>query len=241
MIEVRNIYKSFGDHLVLNNISLKIPEGARTCIVGKSGSGKSVLTKCMLGLLPQDHGEVIIDGMSTAGYRQKDWAGLLSHFGVVFQGAALFDSLTVLENVGIALFENRKYSRDYIRKMVVNALARVDLKPGILEKYPNQLSGGMRKRVGISRAIIHNPKYLIWDEPSTGLDPVNSTMIDNLIRDLAEFEGRTSIIITHDMATVRNIATRVAMIQDTRLLFDGEVADFLASDHPDILAFLERG
>ncbi|MEZ4826341.1 MAG: ATP-binding cassette domain-containing protein [Bacteroidia bacterium] len=241
MIVIDHISKSFGRQRVLDDISLEIPTGSRLCVVGSSGAGKSVLSRIIVGLERPDAGEVYIDGEAVSTFSQNDWRRILDEFGVVFQGAALFDSLSVLENVGLKLFENREGTRQQISDRVVDALAQVNLGPEILQKFPAQLSGGMRKRVGIARAIIHDPVYLIYDEPTTGLDPVSAGAIDMLIHHLAQKPGRTSIVITHDMATVRNIATQVAMVYEHRLLFAGSPSDFLAAVNPEIQAFLERG
>ena len=240
MISVQNISKSFGTHQILHQINLEIPDDAHLGLVGGSGSGKSVLMKLLLGLEQADEGEIYIDGEPVSQFTPKSWPRVLNRFGVVFQGAALFDSLTILENVGIKLYENREGTPGEIEARVVEALRKVNLGPEILHKYPAQLSGGMRKRVGISRAIIHDPTYIIYDEPTTGLDPVSSDIIDELIYDLASTAGKTSIIITHDMNTVKRIATQVAMIHQRELLFNGTKDDFLASDHPSIRAFLAR-
>lgn len=241
MIRLENIHKSFGQHKVLDNVSMEIATGSRLCVVGVSGAGKSVLSRLIMGLEKPDSGEIYIDNQPISAFTQKEWREKLDEFGVVFQGAALFDSLSVLENVGLKLFENRDGTREEIKARVIAALWRVNLSPDILHKFPAQLSGGMRKRVGISRAIIDDPLYMVYDEPTTGLDPVTSDMIDNLIKDLAEDPGRTSIIITHDMATVKNIATQVAMVHQQKLLFDGTPEEFLASEDPSIQAFLARG
>lgn len=218
-----------------------IPTGSRLCVVGSSGAGKSVLSRLIMGLEKPDSGEIYIDEEAISSLNQKDWRRILDEFGVVFQGAALFDSLNVLENVGLKLFENREGTRSQIRDRVVEALAQVNLSAEILPKYPGQLSGGMRKRVGIARAIIHDPVYIVYDEPTTGLDPISADTIDALIESLAKKPGRTSIIITHDMATVKNIATQVAMIYRHQLLFEGTPAQFMASEDPSVRAFLARG
>ena len=240
MIRIENVSKTFGSHSVLEGISLEIMQDSHWCLVGRSGSGKSVLMKLLLGLESADTGEIYIDNEPVSQFSRKDWRRTLNRFGVVFQGAALFDSLTILENVGIKLFENREGTPDEIKDRVVHALERVNLSADILDKYPAQLSGGMRKRVGISRAIIHDPTYIIYDEPTTGLDPISSEVIDALIADLASMPGKTSIVITHDMATVRNIATQVAMIHQKKLLFNGTPEGFLKSENPSIQAFLAR-
>lgn len=241
MIQIDHISKRFGQQTVLENISMVIPTGSRLCVVGSSGAGKSVLSRLIMGLEKPDSGEIYIDEEAISSLNQKDWRRILDEFGVVFQGAALFDSLNVLENVGLKLFENREGTRSQIRDRVVEALAQVNLSAEILPKYPGQLSGGMRKRVGIARAIIHDPVYIVYDEPTTGLDPISADTIDALIESLAKKPGRTSIIITHDMATVKNIATQVAMIYRHQLLFEGTPAQFMASEDPSVRAFLARG
>ena len=240
MIRIENVSKSFGEQEILRQISLEIPEDSHLCLIGGSGSGKSVLMKLILGLEKPDGGEIYIDGEAISGFTIKDWGKVLNRFGVVFQGAALFDSLTILENVGLKLFEEREGTAEEIGSRVISALESVNLTSEILNKYPSQLSGGMRKRVGISRAIIHNPAYLIYDEPTTGLDPISSGVIDELIGELAKTQGKTSIVITHDMATVRNIATQVAMIHQKEILFDGSPDEFLSSELGPIKAFLAR-
>ncbi|MCL4149925.1 UNVERIFIED_CONTAM: hypothetical protein GTU68_021272 [Idotea baltica] len=240
MIEYQHISKKFGEQEVLKDISFQVPDGSRLCIVGGSGSGKSVTVKLLLGLETTDEGEIIIDQQAVRGFSQTEWRNLLQEFGVVFQGAALFDSLNVLENVGLKLFEERSASPSEIKQQVIEALDQVNLSPDILTKYPAELSGGMRKRVGISRAIIDRPRYLIYDEPTTGLDPLSSQIIDDLMTELSKEPGRTSIIITHDMYTVRKLATQVIMLHNQEIIFDGTSADFFSSDLPEISTFLSR-
>lgn len=241
MIELDHVSKRFGSQVILEEVSLTVPEGANLCLVGRSGAGKSVLTKLVLGLLSPDAGDIRIRGRSVLSFQKSDWQDLLQHFGVVFQGAALFDSLTVLENVGLRLFEARTHSRQAIQDLVVQALEKVHLSADILHQYPAQLSGGMRKRVGVSRAIVHDPQYLIYDEPTTGLDPISSDAIDELILELAQHPKRTSIIVTHDMQTVKNIASHVAMLDRASLLYNGPAKGFFEEHHPRIRAFLARG
>lgn len=240
MISLQHIYKAFNEKSVLEDLSLEIPDESRLCIVGGSGVGKSVLAKLILGLIPIDQGDILIDGRSILRLGQEGWVELLDQFGVVFQGAALFDSLTVRENVGIKLYETGKESSQQIRDRVVEALEKVRLSAEILEQYPAELSGGMRKRVGISRAIIHEPRYMIYDEPTTGLDPVSAGAIDQLIEDLSDEAGRTSLIITHDLETVRRVATGVAMVYEKQIGFQGIAEDFFTSDLPEVRAFLQR-
>jgi phospholipid/cholesterol/gamma-HCH transport system ATP-binding protein len=241
MIELHDVYKAFGPLQVLRGITLRIPDGENLFIVGGSGTGKSVLTKLILGLEQLDQGDIEIDGQAIRGFSQHDWQRVLQQFGVVFQGAALFDSLNVLENVGIRLYESHHVSAADIRRQVIEALGQVNLSADILSKYPAELSGGMRKRVGIARAIIEEPRYLVYDEPTTGLDPASSEVIDSLIESLARTRpGRTSLVITHDMRSVRRLATRVVMIVEAEIHFDGPVADFFQSEDEVISRFLAR-
>ncbi|MEM7038971.1 MAG: ATP-binding cassette domain-containing protein [Bacteroidota bacterium] len=210
-------------------------------MIGKSGCGKSVTMKLITGILSPDKGQVLIDGEDVSGFRQRDWNRVLRQVGVVFQGAALFDSLSVLENVGIRLFEEKKLERAEIERMAAESLSQVGLNPSeVLRKFPSELSGGMQKRVGIARAIIHEPKYVFYDEPTTGLDPVNSSLIDELIDSLSKTSDRTSIVITHDMYTVKTIATKVAFLHNKRLHFFGTPAEMFDSDDVEIQKFLAR-
>lgn len=240
MIELKNISQFFGEQHVLDNISMRIEDGDKLCIVGKSGSGKSVLMKLMTGLLELETGEVIFDDRSVLGFRDRDWNKLMQEVGVVFQDAALFDSQTVLENVGIRLIEERKLKEDEIRALVLKTIKDVGLTEETLAKFPAELSGGMQKRVGIARAVIHHPRYLFYDEPTTGLDPLTAETIDHLIEKQSEEPGRTSIIITHDLATVRDIASKVAMIYEKKLHFFGTPDEFFNSDDPVLKRFLKR-
>jgi len=241
MIELRGVWKGFGRQQILEDISFQVEDGEKLCIIGQSGSGKSVTMKIITGILKADRGTVIVEGEDITKFRQRDWTRILQHVGVVFQGAALFDSLTVLENVGIRLYEEKKESGETIRRLAAEAVEQVGLKANeVLDKYPAELSGGMQKRVGIARAIIHRPKYLFYDEPTTGLDPVNSSLIDDLMHSLAQDPERTSVIITHDMFTVKTIATKVAFIHNKRLHFYGTPKEMFASSDPVVRAFLER-
>lgn len=241
MIHLKNVYKQWDNIPVLENISLEIEDGKIFCLVGMSGSGKSVTTKLILGLEKPDRGQILIDGKDTHSFSDEDWRGILSNFGVVFQNAALFSSLTIYENIGIRLIEEKKEEANEIKDKVVAVLEKVGLKSEILKKYPDELSGGMRKRVGIARAIIHKPKYLIYDEPTTGLDPVNANLIDQLIFDLDnENPDITSIVITHDFHTVKKLNGNTVMIHNRGIYFSGKTRDFLDSKDPEILSFLSR-
>jgi phospholipid/cholesterol/gamma-HCH transport system ATP-binding protein len=241
MIELRSVWKGFQDQSILEDISLSIAAGEKLCIIGQSGIGKSVMLKLMTGLLTVDRGEIWIDGDDVTRFAAKDWNKLLLDFGVVFQSAALFDSLTVYENVGIRMIEERQLKESAIKERVAESLKLVGLEPSeVMQKYPAALSGGMQKRVGIARAIVNRPRYIFYDEPTTGLDPVNSGRIDDLMQSLANEQGHTSIIITHDMYTVRTIATSVAFIHDRKLQFHGSPAELSASEDPEIRKFLAR-
>jgi phospholipid/cholesterol/gamma-HCH transport system ATP-binding protein len=240
MIEVSNIHKSFGTEEILKGISLRIPVASRTCIIGPSGTGKSLLLKIMLGLKQQDRGEVLFDSKTTSHFNKKDWDSLMQDIGLVFQGAALFDSIKVWENVGLRFLEGGKMKEKEIRDQVATSLARVHLSSSILDKYPAELSGGMRKRVGIARAIIHKPCYVFFDEPTTGLDPISSEAIDDLIFEISQQVGQTSIIVTHDLYSVQKIATQVVMLMEGKVVYDGEKESFFTSDHEKVKAFLHR-
>lgn len=240
MIRIDHISKSFGANQVLQDIHLDIPDGSRLCIVGGSGSGKSVMLKLILGIEPVDEGEIFIDGQATRNLRRPQWQQILQAFGVVFQGSALFDSATILENVGIRFFEERNLSKAEITELVIASLEQVGLSKNILPLYPAELSGGMRKRVAIARAIITEPRYLVYDEPTTGLDPVSSHTIDHLMEKLGEAPGRTSIIVTHDMYTVKTIATEVIMIHNRKIAFSGSVSDFFTSEQEEVRQFRAR-
>ncbi len=240
MIKLSQIEKAFGAQVIFRGINLEINDGDNLFIVGGSGTGKSVLIKLILGLEKQDNGIVEIDGQDTLFFGRSEWQEVLSQFGVVFQGAALFDSLNVLENVGIKLYEAKSHPSNQIRDLVIEALEQVNLDESVLKKYPAELSGGMRKRVGIARAIIQNPRYLIYDEPTTGLDPASSDIIDELIGSLGSYQQRTSIVITHDMTSVHSLADRVIMINQGFIQFDGSKEEFFSSEDPVIDAFLAR-
>jgi phospholipid/cholesterol/gamma-HCH transport system ATP-binding protein len=241
MITLKGIWKGFQGQSILEDISFSIAEGERLCVIGQSGIGKSVLMKLITGLLEPDRGEIWIDGAEVTKFRPQDWNKLLLDFGVVFQSAALFDSLSVYENVGIRMIEERQLKPAQIAERVADSLQLVGLEPKeVMQKFPSELSGGMQKRVGIARAIVNRPKYIFYDEPTTGLDPVNSGRIDDLMHSLAQEQGRTSIIITHDMYTVKTIATRVAFIHEKKLHFHGTPAELFASSDAEIGRFLAR-
>jgi len=239
MIKINNLHKSFGDQKVLNGINLTINDGETIAIIGRSGCGKSVLIKHIIGLLKPDSGTIEVDGKIVNELNEDELYELRKNFGFLFQGAALFDSLTVEENVGLALIENTRMKRSEIRKIVDEKLELVNLS-GINDKKPAELSGGMKKRVGLARALVTNPKYIIYDEPTTGLDPISSDTIDQLIYDLSKKLKVTSIVVTHDLVSVRKVADRVAMIHNGVIYFDGAFNEFVESSDPTIQDFIKR-
>ena len=240
MLEFQSVSITFHSQKVLDAVSFSVNENEKLMIVGKSGAGKSVLIKLLTGLLKPDAGKIFIEGKDTQSFNQNEWNKTLNNFGFVFQGGALFDSLNIAENVGLKLQEDGLLSAGKIHAKVLDALAKVGLNANILPKMPADLSGGMKKRVAIARAIIHQPKYLIYDEPTTGLDPQNAGMIDELIRDLAGQPGITSMVVTHDLETIRAIPGKVLLLSEGKIAFLGETQSFFASTKPEILQFLGR-
>jgi len=240
MIEIKNLYKSFGKNEVLRGVNLNIPEGESLAIIGRSGCGKSVLLKHIVGLLIPDNGEVKIEGQSINEMNQKQLYQIRNKFGFLFQGAALFDSMTVFENVCLPLVENNfGYSKEEIEKIASEKLQLVGL-PNILHLKPAELSGGMKKRVGLARALVTNPKYVLYDEPTTGLDPIMSDSIDELIKELNNKINVTSIIVTHDMFSVKNCAEKIAMMHEGKIYFTGTPKQLLESEDVVIQNFIKR-
>ncbi|MCX7880104.1 MAG: ATP-binding cassette domain-containing protein [Ignavibacteria bacterium] len=254
MIEVKNIHKSFGIKKVLDGISLTIPDGVTYCIVGRSGCGKSVLIKNIVGLLEPDEGEVIIDGHNIHKLEKEELFKIREKIGFVFQGSALFDSYTVYENVIVGLWERGIRNEKILVDEAIRSLTAVGLLPEedgenreferewkiLKDKMPADLSGGMKKRVAIARALVGNPSYIFYDEPTTGLDPVTSEQIDKLIAHLAKKFSVTSIVITHDLFSVFKIGNFIAMLDEGRLIFDGKVEDFVSQKILAINEFIER-
>ncbi len=239
MITISNLKKSFREKRVLQGVSLDIRTGETMVVIGRSGCGKSVLLKHIVGLLVPDEGEVAVDGQIISRLSEKDLYALRLKFGLLFQGAALFDSMSVGENVGIALRENRQMSEKDIAKTVAEKLEMVGL-PNIERLKPSELSGGMRKRVGLARALATNPSYIFYDEPTTGLDPIMSDSIDTLIRDLAKQLRVTSVVVTHDMQSVYKVADRVAMMHDGKVYFLGTPDELAATKDSLIRNFVDR-
>jgi len=240
MIEIKNLHKSFGKNYVLRGIDLKINTGESLAIIGKSGCGKSVLLKHIVGLLNPDEGYVKVDGVSINDANKKELYKIRRKFGFLFQGAALFDSMTVFENVSLPLIENNfGFSKKEIERIVNEKLELIGL-PNIQDLKPSELSGGMKKRVALARALVTNPEYILYDEPTTGLDPIMSDSIDELIKELNEKLKVTSIIVTHDMFSVKNTAERIAMIHEGKIYFTGTPQDFLESKDSVIENFIKR-
>ena len=240
MIVIEDLHKSFGGNKVLRGLDLTINKGEALTIIGRSGCGKSVLLKHIIGLLKPDQGTVTVEGYDINKIKEKDLYELRKKFGFLFQGAALFDSMTVGENISLPLIEgNTKFTQTGIDKAVAEKLELVAL-PGIEKLKPAELSGGMRKRVGLARALITNPEYILYDEPTTGLDPIMSESIDNLIKDLSEKLKVTSIIVTHDMISVNIVAERVAMAHEGKIYFTGTPQELMASEDEVIQDFIAR-
>jgi phospholipid/cholesterol/gamma-HCH transport system ATP-binding protein len=224
MIEIINLCKSFGGHKVLDNLNLNIEAGETTVIIGRSGCGKSVLLKHIIGLLKPDSGQVIINGRDITKMDYKELNAIRMEFGMLFQGAALFDSLNILENVGFGLIEHTDAKPDEVIKRVRECLALVGLKE-IEEKKPAELSGGMRKRVGLARAIALRPKIMLYDEPTTGVDPIMGDAVNDLIVELHNKLKVTSIAVTHDMTSAYKIADKIAMLYNGRIITVGKPDD----------------
>ena len=241
MIEFRNLYKSFGDFEVLKGVDLLVQEGETLALLGPSGTGKSVLIKHAIGLLEPDHGDVIVDGISIATASARELAAVRRRLGYVFQNAALFDSLTVAENLRLAQEDDDSVrATEQCRREAEDLLAKVNLEPGVLDKFPAELSGGMRKRVGVARAIASRPKYLLWDEPTTGLDPVNADNIDELILELNRTLNVTSIVVTHDLDTAFEVGDRIALLYEGRIRANAPPAEIMKSTDPIVSRFVRR-
>lgn len=237
MIEVREVKKGFGRQSVLQGVNLEIARGESVVIIGRSGGGKSVLLKILIGLIFPDTGQVLIEGQNIVGMSERQLLEVRHKFGMLFQSAALFDSLTVAENVAFALRRERRWSEGEIRQKVAEALAMVEL-AGIEEKKPSELSGGMRKRVGLARAIVYKPEIVLYDEPTTGLDPIVSDSIDQLIVRVRDSLKVTSIAVTHDMRSAGRIGQRIVMLHQGRIYYSGTPEDVFKSTDPIVQRFV---
>lgn len=240
MIEIKNLHKSFGSNKVLQGVNLDIDTGETLVIIGRSGCGKSVLIKHIVGLLYPDEGHVKVEGKTVDEMSMKELYELRTKFGFLFQGSALFDSMTVEENISLPLVESKKkFSMTEIDKKVAEKLEMVGMS-GVQKLKPAELSGGMKKRVGLARALITDPDYIFYDEPTTGLDPIMSDSIDELIKELTDKLNSTSIVVTHDMYSVKNVADRVAMMHEGKIHFSGTPTELLTSNDPIIKEFIQR-
>lgn len=240
MIEIKNLHKSFGANKVLQGINLDIDTSETLVIIGRSGCGKSVLIKHIVGLLYPDKGFVKVEGRKVDELTMKELYNLRRKFGFLFQGSALFDSMTVEENIFLPLVESgRRFSQSELDKKVAEKLEMVGMS-GVQKLKPAELSGGMKKRVGLARALITDPDYIFYDEPTTGLDPIMSDSIDDLIKELTEKLNSTSVVVTHDMYSVKNIADRVAMMHEGKIYFTGTPSELLSSKDPVIKEFIQR-
>ncbi|SCM68229.1 ABC transporter ATP-binding protein [Donghicola eburneus] len=236
MIELRDIHKTFGANHVLRGVDLTVTKGNSLVIIGGSGTGKSVTLKCILGLIKPDQGQIFVDGQNVEDASRD---AFLARFGMLFQGAALFDSIPVWQNVAFRLMRGAlKRPKDEAREVAIEKLRRVGLKPEVADKFPAELSGGMQKRVGLARAIAADPEIIFFDEPTTGLDPIMSGVINDLIREIVTEMGATALTITHDMTSVRAIADNVAMLHDGVVKWTGPVNDMDTSGDPYVDQFI---
>jgi phospholipid/cholesterol/gamma-HCH transport system ATP-binding protein len=241
MIELHGVKKRFGQQVVLDGVDFVVRDGETLALLGPSGCGKSVLLKHIVGLIRQDAGTVVVDGKDVSRLKRDELRALRSTIGYVFQNGALFDSLSVFENIRLGITDEDKFrDLEYCQERVARCLKLVNLSPDTADKYPAQLSGGMRKRVGISRAIAGTPKYLLYDEPTSGLDPVNSDIIDELVKSLAAELGVTSVMVTHDVRGAFRVADRVALLTGGRIVQQGTPQELMKSSIPEVKEFLER-
>ncbi len=238
MIEIIDLHKSFGDNKVLDGVNLTISKGETTTIIGRSGVGKSVLLKHIIGLVKPDEGKILIDGEDITLCKNEKLVKLRQRFGMLFQGSALFDSMTVQENVGLGLREHTKLPEEEIREIVREKLRLVGLS-GVENSKPAELSGGMKKRVGLARAIAMNPEYILYDEPTTGLDPIMADAINYLIIRMKNELNITSIAVTHDIVSAYKISSRIAMIYEGKIIFVGSPEEVKNTDDPIVRQFVE--
>lgn len=237
MIEIRNLKKAFGSNVVLDGINLKIESGKITVIIGRSGEGKSVLLKHLIGLLRPDSGQVIMDGVDVFALSEREYDKLRQRFGMLFQSGAIFDSMTVAENVAFPLVEHTNLKKEEINRRVSEKLRRVGLS-GVEDMMPSELSGGMRKRVALARAIVMDPEIVLFDEPTTGLDPIMSDSVGKLMLDTQKAQQTTYFAITHDIDLAFKIADKIAMLHEGIIIEEGTVEEFKESKDPKIIQFL---
>lgn len=237
-LSLRNVYKSFDNNAVLNGIHLDLSKGKSLVVIGGSGSGKSVMLKCILGLITPDTGSILVDGQETVNLDSAQRRKLMRKFGMLFQGGALFDSLPIWENVAFGLIHSEKKNREEAREIALEKLKAVGLVSKIADLNPAELSGGMQKRVSLARAIATSPEIIFFDEPTTGLDPIMADVINELINETIKNMGATGLTITHDMASARKIADDIAMIYKGRIQWHGSVKDMDSSENPYLTQFI---
>lgn len=237
-IELSGVSKSFGSKKVLDGIDLTINKGESLVVIGGSGTGKSVLIKCILGILTPDSGSIKVDGVEIKKLSRRDREQIMKKFGMLFQGGALFDSLSVWENISFSLLQNKSIGRAAAKELAIEKLKSVGLGADVANLSPAELSGGMQKRVALARAIAANPEIIFFDEPTTGLDPIMADVINQLIVKCSKDLGATTLTITHDMASVRRIAHRVAMLFKGKLIWQGEVREIERSGNPYVDQFI---
>lgn len=236
-IQIENLYKSFGEKSVLRGINLSVNTGEILCIIGKSGTGKSVIMKHLVGIIEPDKGSITVDGINMTGNDKKIQRQIVSKYGILFQGAALFDSMNIYDNVAFGL---RRHGVDEgeVKKIVEESLAQVGL-PDAGDKRPSELSGGMQKRAGLARSIAVRPEIMLYDEPTTGVDPITAGAVDRLIIKMRDTFNMTSIVVTHDMTSAYRIADRIAMVYEGEIIFTGSSDDIRKSDNPYVRQFIE--
>ena len=237
MIQLTDLHKTFGSQKVLNGLNLTVPDGEITAIIGPSGEGKSVLLRHIIGLMQPDSGQISVDGENIIGIRRSEMNRIREKFGMLFQNAALFDSMNVFENVAFPLQEKTSLSKDEIRTRVLSALEDVGLK-NVEQKFTDELSGGMKKRVGLARALLLNPKIILFDEPTTGLDPIIKRAIHQLIRETHAKFGFTAVIVSHEIPDIFDIAQNVAMLFRGEILQFGTADEIRNSTHPVVKQFI---
>jgi len=238
-IEIRGLYKAFGEKVVLNGVDLDVGDGESLVVIGGSGTGKSVLLKCILGLLRPDAGSIKVNGEDVTDMMGADLSRIRRKFGMLFQNAALFDSMTVGDNVAFGLVQGEGMDEAAAREIAIDKLAHVGLGPEVMAVSPAELSGGMRKRVGLARAIATEPEIIFFDEPTTGLDPIMGDMIDRLIVKCVKELGATALSITHDMDSARRISDRIAMLYQGKIIWQGPTDDIDNSGNPFVAQFIE--
>jgi len=237
-IILKGVNKAFGKNKILNDFDLTVPTGKSLVVIGGSGTGKSVMLKCILGLLNADSGSIMIDGQESVGANSAHRAEFMKKFGMLFQGGALFDSLRIWENVAFGLIYGQKMNRKAAKEVAIEKIKAVGLRPEVAELYPAELSGGMQKRVSLARAVAGNPDIIFFDEPTTGLDPIMADVINNLIVESVRGLGATALTITHDMGSVRKIADYVAMIYQGKIIWKGSVDELDHSGNPYVEQFI---